>query len=96
MCGVLARQDDGSEGLRAMAAVLLRTLFDVRSNLWSRVQPHTKTAGAKNIPQTLPAPVGLGWVELVWVRSSKVGFGWVWCGLVDVLGWGGVRGGWMK
>ncbi|CAM9361893.1 unnamed protein product, partial [Laminaria digitata] len=43
MCGVLARQDAGCEGLRAMAAVLLRTLFDVRSNLWSRVQPHTKT-----------------------------------------------------
>ena len=45
MCGVLARQDGGSEGLRAMAAVLLRTLFDVRSNLWSLVQPHTKTGG---------------------------------------------------
>lgn len=38
--------DAGSEGLRAMAAVLLRTLFDVRSNVWFRVQPRTQIGGA--------------------------------------------------
>lgn len=45
MCQVLGRRDAGSEGLRAMAAVLLRTLFDFRSDVWRRLQPHTKTGG---------------------------------------------------
>lgn len=45
LCGVLVRQDAQSEGLRAMAAVLMRTLFDVRSDLWFRVQPQTKSGG---------------------------------------------------
>ncbi|CAN0411049.1 unnamed protein product [Pylaiella littoralis] len=44
VCAVLGRGggDAGSEGLRAMAAVLLRTLFDIRSNVWFRVQPRTQ------------------------------------------------------
>lgn len=48
MCAILGR--DGGEageaaGLRAMAAVLLRTLFDVRSDVWFRVQGRTQTGG---------------------------------------------------
>lgn len=51
MCSVLGREggagaEGGGEGLRAMAAVLLRTLFDVRSDVWFRVQEHTRTGGA--------------------------------------------------
>ncbi|CAM9895458.1 unnamed protein product, partial [Ectocarpus sp. 12 AP-2014] len=34
--GEAATGGDGGEGLRAMAAVLLRTLFDARSDVWFR------------------------------------------------------------
>lgn len=33
------------EGLRAMAAVLLRTLFDARSDVWFRAQHRTHVGG---------------------------------------------------
>ncbi|CAN0542923.1 unnamed protein product [Ectocarpus sp. 8 AP-2014] len=47
MCAILGRE--GGEageaaGLRAMAAVLLRTLFDVRSDVWFRVEERTQKA----------------------------------------------------
>lgn len=41
MCAILGREDGEAgeaAGLRAMAAVLLRTLFDVRSDVWFRVE----------------------------------------------------------
>ncbi|CBJ30196.1 conserved unknown protein [Ectocarpus siliculosus] len=48
VCAVLGQADggEGGEGLRAMAAVLLRTLFDIRSDVWFRVQQQTQ-AGVK-------------------------------------------------
>eukprot|EP00903_Cladosiphon_okamuranus_P012365 g11590.t1 len=43
---IILRREDGEAGeavgLRAMAAVLLRTLFDVRSDVWFRVQERTQ------------------------------------------------------
>lgn len=45
MCAVMGRRDPAREGLRAMTAVLLRTLFGLRSDLWSRVQQNTKVGG---------------------------------------------------
>ena len=50
VCAALGREDGagaegGAEGLRAMAAVLLRTLFDVRSDVWFRVQERTRKGG---------------------------------------------------
>lgn len=46
VCVVLGQVDGaGSEGLRAMAAVLLRTLFDIRSDVWFRAQQQTQAGG---------------------------------------------------
>ncbi|CAN0049174.1 unnamed protein product [Ectocarpus fasciculatus] len=45
MCAILGREDGEvgeAAGLRAMAAVLLRTLFDVRSDVWFRAQERTQ------------------------------------------------------
>ncbi|CAM9438788.1 unnamed protein product [Ectocarpus sp. 12 AP-2014] len=47
MCAILGRDDaeaGEAAGLRAMAAVWLRTLFDVRSDVWFRVQERTQKA----------------------------------------------------
>ncbi|CAN0388763.1 unnamed protein product, partial [Ectocarpus sp. 12 AP-2014] len=54
MCAILGRDDaeaGEAAGLRAMAAVWLRTLFDVRYDVWFRVQERTQKAG------------GTGWFE---------------------------------
>lgn len=48
MCAILGREDGEAgeaAGLRAMAAVLLRTLFDVRSDVWLRAQERTQKGG---------------------------------------------------
>ncbi|CAM9789172.1 unnamed protein product, partial [Sphacelaria rigidula] len=36
MCAVMIRREAANEGLRAMTAVLMRTLFGLRSDLWFR------------------------------------------------------------
>lgn len=48
MCAIVGREDGEAgeaAGLRAMTAVLLRTLFDVRSDVWFRVQERTQEEG---------------------------------------------------
>ncbi|CAM9577127.1 unnamed protein product, partial [Choristocarpus tenellus] len=45
LCGVLARRDEDNASIRAMSAVLFRTLFGVRSDVWYRVQPTTQSGG---------------------------------------------------
>eukprot|EP00752_Nemacystus_decipiens_P012203 g10819.t1 len=42
VCAILGREGGEAAGLRAMAAVLLRTLFDIRSDVWFRAQERTQ------------------------------------------------------
>jgi hypothetical protein len=46
LCRILAERSDNAQrqGLRALSAVLMRTLFGIRSNLWFSLQPQTQFA----------------------------------------------------